>query len=48
MIVYCDQCPKCRTSDIGYTDWSDYEFLWVTYYCHDCHHRRREKIDLVN
>lgn len=44
----CDQCPDCEGFDVGYSDWSDNEFLWITYHCYDCHNMWKEKIDLIN
>lgn len=45
---YNSWCPKCGSFNINHSDWSDNEFLWITYYCNNCDNKWREKIDLNN
>jgi hypothetical protein len=47
-IVYMSRCPECKGLDVGHSDWSNNEFLWVIYNCYSCHHQWREKIDFKN
>ncbi len=47
-ISYNDQCPKCNGLEVEHSDWRDNEFIYVTYYCYECHCRWREKIDFRN
>lgn len=42
-----ETCPKCKGNRVLHSDWTEFDMIFLRYYCQDCNFSWREKIDLT-
>ncbi len=46
-LYHPENCPKCKGNRVLYSDWKEWDVMFLRYFCQDCDFSWRELIDLT-